>query len=71
MQKRAISILLDNYETIYSAQLLNKEGRSSMSINILRMLYVETYKSLNELNPNLIRNIFTVKEANRLTREQY
>ena len=71
MQKRAISILLDNYETIYSAQLLNKEGGSSMSINILRMLYVETYKSLNELNPNLIRNIFTVKEANRLTREQY
>ena len=71
MQKRAISILLDNYETIYSARLLNKEGRSSMSINILRMLYVETYKSLNELNPNLIRNIFTVKEANRLTREQY
>ena len=69
MQKRAISILLDNYETIYSAQLLNKEGRSSMSINRLRMLYVETYKFLNELNPNLIRNIFTVKEANRLTRE--
>ena len=71
MQKRAISVLLDIYETIYSAQLLNKEGRSSMSINRLRMLYVETYKSLNELNPNLIRNIFTVKEANRLTREQY
>ena len=42
-----------------------------MSINRLRTLYVEIYKTLNELNPSFTQNIFTVKETDRLTREQY
>ena len=42
-----------------------------MSINRLRTLYVEIYKTLNELNPSFMKNIFTVKETDRLTRERY
>ena len=69
-KKRALRFSFDDYESTYE-QLLNKAGRSSMSINRLRTLCVEIYKTLNELNPSFMKNIFTVKEADRLTREQY
>ena len=42
-----------------------------MSINRLRTLYVTELVTLNELNPSFMKNIFTVKETDRLTREQY
>ena len=70
LQKRALRFLLNDYESTYE-QLLNKAGRSSISINRLRTLCAEIYKALNELNPGLIKNIFTVKVTNRLIREQY
>ena len=41
-----------------------------MSINKQRTLYVEICKTLDELNPSFMENIFTVKETDRLTREQ-
>ena len=41
-----------------------------MSINRKRTLEVEICKTLNELNPSFMKNIFTVKETDRLTREQ-
>ena len=69
-KKRVLRFLPDDYESTYE-QLLNKAGRSSMSINRIRTLCVEIYKTLNELNPSLTKNIFTVKETNRLTRQQY
>ena len=68
--KKISEILLYNYESTYE-QLLKKAGGSSKSINRLRTLCVEIYKILNELNPSVIKNIFTVKETDRLTREQY
>ena len=69
VQKRALRFSLYDYKSTYE-QLLNKAGRSSMSINRLT-LCVEICKTLNELNPSFIKNIFTVKETDRLTREQY
>ena len=70
MQKRALRFLLDDYESKYE-QLLNKAGRYSISINRLRTLCVEIYKNFNELNPSFMKNIFTLKETDRFTREQY
>ena len=69
VQKRPLRFLLDDYESTYE-QLLNKAGRNSISINRLRTLHVEIYKTLNELNPSFMKNIFTVKETDRLTRAQ-
>ena len=54
LQERALRFLLDDYESTYE-QLLNKAGRSSMSINRLRTLCVEIYKTLNELNPSFMK----------------
>ena len=69
-QKTALRFLSDGYESTYE-QLLNKAGKSSKSINRLRTLCVEIYKTLNALNPSFMKNIFTVKETGRLTRKQY
>ena len=70
LQKRALRFLLNDYESAYE-QLLNKAGRSSISINRLRTLCAEIYKAFNELNLGLMKNVFTVKVTNRLIREQY
>ena len=51
-------------------QLLNKSSKSAMSINRLKPLCVKVFQTLNELNPSFIKNIFNVKETDRLTRER-
>ena len=56
LQKRALKILLDGYESTYK-QLLNKAGRSSMNINRLGTLCVEICKSFNELSPSFMKKI--------------
>ena len=42
-----------------------------MSVNTLRNLCVEIFKTINKLNPEFMNNIFKVKENKRLVREQY
>ena len=42
-----------------------------MSVNRQRNLCVEIYKTMNKLNPEVMNNIFKVKENKRLVREQY
>ena len=42
-----------------------------MSVNRLRNMCVEIYKTMNYLNPELMNNILKVKKNKRLVREQY
>ena len=42
-----------------------------MSVNKLRILCTEIYKTINKINPEFMNNIFKVKENKRLVREQY
>ena len=42
-----------------------------MSVNRLRNLCVEIYKTINQLNPEFMNIIFNVKENKTLVREQY
>ena len=42
-----------------------------MSVNRLRNLCVEIYKTINKLNPEFMNNIFKVNENSRLVIEQY
>ena len=42
-----------------------------MNVNRLRNLCVETYKTINKLNPELMNNFLQVKENKRLVRELY
>ena len=70
LQKRALRFLYNDYSISYEG-LLEKSGKVKMSVNTLRNLCVEIYKTINKLNPEFMNNIFKVKENKRLVREQY
>ena len=42
-----------------------------MMVNRLRNICVQKYKTINNVNPEFINNIFKVKENKRLVRKQY
>ena len=69
LQKRALWFLCNDYSISYE-DLLEKAGNVKMSFNRLRNLCVEIYKTTNKLNPELMNNIFKVKENKRLVRQQ-
>ena len=60
MQKRALSLLHGDFEASYE-DLLLKGGKFTMNVRRLRTLCVEIYKTLNDLNPNFMNNIFKLK----------
>ena len=65
-----LRFLYKDYSISYEG-LLEKSGKVKMSVNTLRNLCVEIYKTINKLNPEFMNNIFKVKENKRLVREQY
>ena len=69
-KKKALRLLYDDYSISYE-DLLEKAGKVKTSVNRLRNLCVEIYKTINKLNPEFMNNIFKVKENKRLVREQY
>ena len=69
-QKRALRFLLNDYVSLYE-QLLKKTGKCNMNIHRLRFLCIEIYKTLNDLNPSFIKQIFEKKDENRVTRDRY
>ena len=64
MQKRALRFLYNDYDLSYE-QLLVKSGKDSMNVNRLRSLCIEIYKTLNDLNPTIMNEIFCLKETNQ------
>ena len=42
-----------------------------MEINRLRFLCIEIYKSIDNINPSFMKQIFQVRETNRTVRNQY
>ena len=70
LQKRDLRFLYDDYESSYN-ELLEKSGRPDMNLSRQRTLCIEIYKTLNDLNPSFMKNIFKERETNRLVREKY
>ena len=64
IQKRALRFMLNDYESSYE-DLLKKSGNSSMNLRRTRSLCIETYKTINSLNPGFVKN--QICKANRLT----
>ena len=60
IQKRCLRIVLDDYESDYDV-LLRKSGKVTMEIKRVRVLAIEIFKTVNNLNPNYMKNIFTPK----------
>ena len=70
LQKRALRFLYDDFEASYE-DLLSKGGKSTMNVRRLRTLCVEIYKTLNDLNPSFMNNIFKLKINGREVRNKY
>ena len=70
LQKRALHFLYDDFEASCE-DLLSKGGKSKMNVRRLRILCVEIYKTLNDLNPCFMNNNFKLKINGREVRDKY
>ena len=70
LPKQALRFLYDDFEASYE-DLQSKRGRSKMNVRRFRTLYVEIYKTLNDLNPSFQNNIFKLKINAREVRDKY
>ena len=58
IQKRALRFLFNDHESTYG-QLLDKSKKPTLEVRKLRMLATEIFKTLNDLNPPYMKEIFT------------
>ena len=65
IQKRCLKIILNDYESDYET-FLHNNNKPAMEIRRLRTLTVEIFKTLNEINPLYMQNIFTPKENSKV-----
>ena len=61
IHKRCLRMILNDNTSDYQT-LLEKSKKTSMEIKRLRNLATEIFKTVNNLNPSFMKNIFTSKE---------
>ena len=62
IQKRALRFLLNDYESDYNT-LLQKSDKCTMEIRRIRTLALETFKTINNLNPSFMNNLFNIRKS--------
>ena len=70
LQKQALRFTLLDYETSYD-ELLSLSGSCAINVRVKRNLRVKTYKTLNNLNPSFMREIFETHKTKRAVHERY
>ena len=75
LQKRALRFLYDDYNSP-SDENVKKCGKVNIQVIRLRYLCIENlcreiYKTINNINPRFMKQIFQLKETNRGVRNQY
>ena len=70
IQERVLRFMLNDYESSYE-DLFKKSGNPSMNLRRTRSLCIEIYKTINNLNPKFMKNLFEVPNTNGTQREQY
>ena len=75
LQKRALRFLYDDYNSP-SEETVKKCGKVNIQVIRLRYLCIENlcieiYKTINNINPRFMKQIFQLKETNRGVRNQY
>ena len=70
LQKRALRFVLSDYESSYD-ELLRLCGSCAINVRLKRNLCVEIYKTLNDLNPSLMREIFETRKTKTAVCEKY
>ena len=65
IHKRCLRLFVNDYKSDYKT-LLDKSGKDSVKIRRSKTLVIEIFKTVNELNPNFMKNIFTSKTNSRV-----
>ena len=67
IQKRALRFLYDDCNSPLE-EILKKSGKVCMEINRLRYLWIKIYKSINNINPSFMKQIFQLREKYMMKR---
>ena len=59
IHKRCLRLTLNDYKSDYKT-LLDQSGKKSMKIRRIKTLAIEIFKTVNELNPNFMKNYFYI-----------
>ena len=70
LQKRALKFMLSDCESSYD-ELLWLPSSSAINVRLKRNLCVEIYKTLNDLNPSFMQEIFEIHKTKRAVRQTY
>ena len=70
LQKRALRFLYEDYVSSYE-ELLQKSGKETMKKYRLRRLCIEIYKSVSNINPMYMNEIFRLRKTSRALRTNY
>ena len=70
LQKRALRFLYEDYVSSYE-ELLQKAGKETMKNYRLRSLCIEIYKSVSNINPMYMNEIFRLRKTSRALRTNY
>ena len=70
LHERAMRFMLDDYSSSYE-RILEKSGKFFMDFKRKHQLCTEIYKTLNNLNPSFMKEIFELRLGSRPVREQY
>ena len=62
--------MLNDDESSYE-DLLKRSGKASMNIRRTRSLCIKLHKTINNLNPEFMKNLFKVSKTNGVQRRQY
>ena len=61
---------MNNYDSSYES-LLKLVGKSTMNVTRLRSLCIEIFKTLNNINPVFMNEIFELRKSKKAVRNQY
>ena len=70
LQKRALRFLYNDYNSPLE-EILKKSGKVCMEVNRLMYLFIEIFKSINNINPSFMKQIVQPRETNKTVRNQY
>ena len=62
MYKRQLQFVYNDYESGYE-ELLERAGLSALSLNRLRQLAVEIYKTVNDIGPEYLKEVFSLRKS--------
>ena len=65
IHKRCLRLTLNYYKSDHKA-LLGKSVKESVKVRRIKRLVIEIFKTVNELNPNFMKTIFTSKTNSRV-----